>query len=669
MPIFEKLKFFRAWPGWPRLRSLLGVRAGLIMFMLALAASLAAMPKVITSTEETMNRATRNDIAWIGVHGREEFQHLVRTVTAMVADLSPGRESEVALAYEIVISRLETWRNGAFSALLRNMPDRLEALEAAGIVIRALAPQVQKVAEPGAARRLLTALEEVEPELDRLSRQVFTAASDDIQAHQAKLRTLQTVQMVLIMGLLATGCLFVVLLLRQNFLLKRANAAERATAAENAFLASHDALTRLPNRTTIHSSLTSMLAAATPEASVAVLMIDLDGFKPINDILGHKAGDALLTSVASCLSQAVAVVKGGMAGRLGGDEFVVVAPLMDDEAALQRLVGGIGSALGQPHAVDGHQVSVTATIGYVLAGDSALPAAEMLNRADLALTRAKMTRKGQACGFEAAMDDELAARRQIESDLAEADIGAEIEPFYQPIVDLASGRIVAVEALARWRHPQRGMISPVDFIPVAESSGRIVDIGRIMLEKACRDAMRMPDHVSVAVNVSAVQLLRMDVPTVVFETLSSSGLEPSRLKLEITESAMIGDANSTRDLLLCLRAMGVRVALDDFGTGYSSLSYLKGFSFDELKIDRSFIVALQSDQRSMAIVHTIVSLARNLDMTIVAEGIEELDQATLLEAAGCVRGQGYYFGRPVPIEALLNQFFLPNLKPLNQIAC
>jgi EAL domain-containing protein (putative c-di-GMP-specific phosphodiesterase class I) len=213
------------------------------------------------------------------------------------------------------------------------------------------------------------------------------------------------------------------------------------------------------------------------------------------------------------------------------------------------------------------------------------------------------------------------------------------------------------------------MISPVDFIPVAESSGRIVDIGRIMLEKACRDAMRMPDHVSVAVNVSAVQLLRMDVPTVVFETLSSSGLEPSRLKLEITESAMIGDANSTRDLLLCLRAMGVRVALDDFGTGYSSLSYLKGFSFDELKIDRSFIVALQSDQRSMAIVHTIVSLARNLDMTIVAEGIEELDQATLLEAAGCVRGQGYYFGRPVPIEALLNQFFLPNLKPLNQFAC
>jgi diguanylate cyclase (GGDEF)-like protein len=656
-------------PRWPGLRSLLGIRAGLMLFMLALAASLAAMPKVITSTEDTMNRATRNDIAWIGVHGREEFQDLIRKVTAMVADPSPERESEIALSYEIVISRLETWRNGAFNALLRNMPDRLEALEAAGVVIRALAPQVQKVGEPDAARQLLAALEEVEPEVDRLSRQVFTAASDDIQAHQAKLRTLQTVQMALIMGLLATGCLFVALLLRQNFLLKRANAAERATAAENAFLASHDALTRLPNRTTIHTTLAAMLAAARPDASVAVLMIDLDGFKPINDILGHKAGDALLSSVASCLSQAVAVVQRGMAGRLGGDEFVVLAPMMNDEAALQRLVGGIGAALGQPHAVDGHQVSVTATIGYALADSPSLPAAEMLNRADLALTRAKMTRKGQACGFEAAMDDELAARRQMESDLAEADIGAEIEPFYQPIVDLATGKVVAVEALARWRHPQRGMISPVDFIPVAESSGRIVDIGRIMLEKACRDAMRMPDDVSVAVNVSAVQLLRMDVPTVVFDTLNATGLEPSRLKLEITESAMIGDAKSTQDLLLCLRAMGVRVALDDFGTGYSSLSYLKGFSFDELKIDRSFIVAVQSDRRSMAIVHTIVSLARNLDMTIVAEGIEQLDQATLLEAAGCLRGQGYYFGRAVPIEALLKQFFLPDLRPLHQLAC
>jgi diguanylate cyclase (GGDEF)-like protein len=669
MPFFEKLTSFRGRPSWRGLQSLLGIRAGLILFMLALAASLAAMPKVITSTEDTMNRATRNDIAWIGVHGREEFQDLIRKVTAMVADPSPERESEIALSYEIVISRLETWRNGAFNALLRNMPDRLEALEATGVTIRALASQVQKLADPKEARSLLASLEGIEPDIDRLSRQVFTAASDDIQAHQAKLRTLQNVQMALIMGLLATGCLFVALLLRQNFLLTRANAAERATAAENAFLASHDALTRLPNRTTIHATLSSMLAAATPTASVAVLMIDLDGFKPINDILGHKAGDALLSSVASCLSQAVAVVQGGMAGRLGGDEFVVLAPLMDNEAALQRLVGGIGAALGQPHAVDGHQVSVTATIGYALADDRAVPAVEMLNRADLALTRAKTGRKGQACAFDAAMDDELAARRQMESDLAEADIEVEIEPFYQPIVDLASGKVVAVEALARWRHPQRGMISPVDFIPVAESSGRIVDIGRIMLEKACRDAMRMPDHVSVAVNVSAVQLLRMDVPTVVFDTLNSSGLEPSRLKLEITESAMIGDAKSTRDLLLCLRAMGVRVALDDFGTGYSSLSYLKGFSFDELKIDRSFIVAVQNDQRSMAIVHTIVSLARNLDMTIVAEGIEELDQATLLEAAGCLRGQGYYFGRPVPIEALLTQFFLPDVTPLNQIAC
>jgi diguanylate cyclase (GGDEF)-like protein len=402
---------------------------------------------------------------------------------------------------------------------------------------------------------------------------------------------------------------------------------------------------------------------------VAVLMIDLDGFKPINDILGHMAGDALLSSVASSLSQAVAVTQGGMAGRMGGDEFGVLASPIDGEATLQRLIGGILAALDRPHAVDGHQVSVNATIGYAVADSPDIPPAELLNRADLALTRAKVTRKGHACAFDAAMDDELAARRQMESDLAEADIQAEIEPYYQPIVDLASGDIVAVEALARWRHPTRGMIPPTDFIPVAESSGRIVDIGRIMLEKACRDAMRMPDHVSVAVNVSAVQLLRMDVPTVVFDTLRASGLDPSRLKLEITESAMIGDAKSARDLLLCLRAMGVRVALDDFGTGYSSLSYLKGFSFDELKIDRSFVVAVQDDQRSMAIVHTIVSLARNLDMTIVAEGIEGLDQAVLLEAAGCLRGQGYFFGQPAPIETLLKQLSLPVMSPANRIAC
>ncbi len=419
------------------MRALMNMRVALAVIMLALALGLSAMPSLIRSTEETMDRATRNDIAWIGVHGREEFNEFLRRVIAQAVDPSPVRQAEVELSYEILLSRLETWRTGAFGALIRALPGRTEALDEITVEIRSLGRAVEALASAADARKLVARLEVIEPAMDRLSRDAFTAASGELEAHKRKLRDLQLVQMMLIIGLLFSGCLMGGLLLRQNILLTRANAAERAAAAENAFLATHDVLTRLPNRASIHAALAAELDQRSLEGFTAVALLDLDGFKPINDILGHKAGDALLVCVAGRLRRICEQLPGAIAGRLGGDEFIVLLPRLVDDAALEAAIRSIAAALDSPQDVDGHQVTVRSTIGYARC-EPGLAAADLISRADLALTRAKHSAKGKACRFEAGMDAEVAVRRQIESDLAEAVLETEIVPFYQPIVDLAS---------------------------------------------------------------------------------------------------------------------------------------------------------------------------------------------------------------------------------------
>ncbi len=384
----------------------------------------------------------------------------------------------------------------------------------------------------------------------------------------------------------------------------------------------------------------------------AVAILDLDGFKPVNDVLGHRTGDALLVSIAGRLRDFAALIPGASAARFGGDEFTLLLPGIADgeEAAalVHRLIGG----LCLPHRLDGHEVLVGCSAGIALAGSQEEDDEEIIARADLALAVAKAEGRGRATLFLPEMLESARARAEIEADLMGSDVWSEFEPSFQPIIDLASGEIAGCEALARWRHPLRGIVSPAQFIPVAEHCGRIAEIGEVMLRKACRAAAAFPSPITVSVNVSAAQLLRARVQDTVMSALKESGLPPERLKLEITESVMIGDQTGIRLFMEGMQKLGVAVSLDDFGTGYSSLSYLRDLPFDELKIDRSFISSLSGDRQAQAVVRTIIALARDLDMRVVAEGIETQEQALFLRALGCARAQGYYFGRPVPAEAM-----------------
>ncbi|MEJ1158330.1 putative bifunctional diguanylate cyclase/phosphodiesterase [Prosthecomicrobium sp. N25] len=606
-----------------------------------------AVPAVLVRSEAVVERTTRHDVAWTGAHGREELSALRAHVLGFALDGNPADQEAASLFHQILVSRVTTWRTGSFGSFVRAGPKRAAAVERLSTLVDAMEAPVSDLAKPGAVEGLRPLLAEAEILVDRVATDAFSYSNDEIAKTRADLLQLQRLQQVLIFGLLSCGFLLVALLVVQNRMLRQSNADQKAVSDRYAFVAAHDILTQLPNRATFRARL-----AAAQGGHVAVLAIDLDGFKPINDTLGHLMGDALLMSVGQRLAAAIASHPGNVASRFGGDEFfVLLADVTGLEDARER-AAAVLDALRRPHDLDGQRMVVDATIGLALWGPETDRAENLLMQADLALNRAKVAGKGMIAVYEPDMSAEIEARRRLEAELAVAVTRGEFEPFYQPVVDLVSGEIVGVEALARWCHPTRGIVLPGQFIPAAESSGRIVDIGRIVLEKACRDAAAFALPVPVAVNLSTVQLIRTDVPRLVSESLAAAGIPPSRLKLEITESVMMRDEARSRQLVAQLRQMGVRVSLDDFGTGYSSLSYLRGFGFDELKIDRSFVLGLDEELESAAIVQTIVSLGRSLGLSVVAEGIETERQAALVMATGCTKGQGYLFATPMPAAAL-----------------
>ena len=630
------------------------LRLILISLMGLLGIALAFLPFVMQMTEAAVDRTSRHDMAWNGINGRSEYQELRHTL--MTYALNPTKDGQQAaeLAYDIFVSRLNTWRAGVFGVFVEASPARRAIIGWIADSMHKIETDISHLDNDRALTRVLAELDRIDADVEQLARDSYTTNTEEIAANTIVLRKLQIVQQSLIIGLIGSGFVLVVLLLLQNRLLGRAHKAEKAISAENAFLAAHDILTGLPNRTSLHTALAAACQTLQSTHPPAVLIIDLDGFKPINDVLGHKAGDQLLVSVAQRLERTVRSAAGNLACRFGGDEFVVLLQGAESPASVLATAHTLLQVLREPHRVDQHKVSIDATIGIAFLDQSDIDPNELIHRADIALNAAKAKGKGMILVFEPRMATGIEARQKLEADLAEADPWAEFEPHYQPLVDIASGEILGVEALARWHHPTRGMVSPGEFIPAAESSGRIVEIGRIMIEKACRDAMRFPKPIAVSVNLSTVQLIRMDVPALVADVLAKTKLPPSRLKLEITESVMIHDAKGTRALVGKLQAMGVTVSLDDFGTGYSSLSYLRRFGFDELKIDRSFVGDLDQDRQSMAIVQTIIALAQNLDIKVIAEGIETEEQAKMVVAAGCAHGQGYLFGRPLPFDKVLS---------------
>ena len=426
-------------------------------------------------------------------------------------------------------------------------------------------------------------------------------------------------------------------------------------------LAHYDALTDLPNRALFHEQLRQELPHASLERQLAVLYIDIDEFKSVNDSLGHLIGDELLKSVAKGLRACVRETD--FVARLGGDEFAVVQTAVRGRDDVDDLVARIFDAIRTPFECLGHQVATDASIGVAMAPQDGCDLDQILKNADLAMYAAKAAGRRTHRFFEPVMDAQVRARRQLEIDLRQALADGGFEVYYQPCLSLEDGTITGCEALVRWRHPERGMISPAEFIPIAEESGLINQLGEWVLATACVEAAKWPDHVRLAVNVSPVQFKSGTLALKVIAALAASGLPADRLELEITEAVLIRDDDMALAILHQLRSIGVRIALDDFGTGYSSLSYLKRFPFDKIKIDRCFITDIAEPDGSAGIVRAVVDIAAERDMTTTAEGVETAEQQRILRELGCSEMQGYLFSPPKPAEAIRDMLFTHRAAP------
>jgi diguanylate cyclase (GGDEF)-like protein/PAS domain S-box-containing protein len=421
--------------------------------------------------------------------------------------------------------------------------------------------------------------------------------------------------------------------------------------AQIARLAHYDPLTELPNRVLFQKHLGEALSRrARSGDQLAVHFIDLDRFKTVNDTLGHPIGDALLRVAAERLRGCVR--EGDTVARLGGDEFAVVQTGLTDMSGATRLAERVVEAMAAPFDIQGHQVMIGASVGVSAAPSDGDDADELLKKADMALYRAKADGRGAFHFFERAMDEQLQARRALELDLRRALAAGEFQLYYQPLYNLGDDRVTGCEALLRWNHPERGMVSPADFIPLAEEIGLIVQLGEWVLREACAEAARWPDHVRLAVNLSPAQFRDRGLVRTVISALAVSGLPAERLELEITESVLLQDNAANMSMLHDLKALGVRISMDDFGTGYSSLSYLRSFPFDKIKIDQTFVRDILEDSDALAIIKAVLDLGSSLGIVTTAEGVETVEQLNALRDQGCAEIQGYFISRPAPASEI-----------------
>ena len=428
----------------------------------------------------------------------------------------------------------------------------------------------------------------------------------------------------------------------------------RKAEARIRHMARHDALTDLPNRILFKEQVEDAFRRVPRGEHLALLCIDLDNFKYVNDTLGHPIGDLLLESVAERLRGSLR--EQDTVARFGGDEFAIIQVGVEQPAGATTLAQRVIDALSTPFDLAGHQIVIGASIGIAIAPMDGIDADQLLKNGDMALYRAKAEGRGTSRFFELEMDMRMQARRALELDMRKAFMHGEFELYYQPVINVRTNEITTCEALLRWHHPARGMVPPSEFIPLAEDIGLIVPIGEWVLRTACSDAMSWPSDIRVAVNLSPVQFKSKRLLESVITALSVSKLSPDRLELEITEGVLLVEHETTLAVLHQLRAYGVRIAMDDFGTGYSSLSYLRSFPFDKIKIDRSFIRNISSDQSSLAIIRAVTGLSASLGMSTTAEGVETSDQLERIRAEGCDEVQGFLFSKAKPANEIRMMF-------------
>ena len=422
---------------------------------------------------------------------------------------------------------------------------------------------------------------------------------------------------------------------------------ERLLAEEKIrHLAHYDALTDLLNRAAFYEQMETVLSRLRRSETISVLSLDLDHFKSVNDTLGHPVGDLLLQAAADRMRRCI---RGeDILARLGGDEFAIVQAPSGLPTNITALAARLIETLGAPYDLDGHQVIVGTSVGIAIAPSDGDKPDVLMKNADLALYRAKADGGSVYRFFEIEMDARMQARRALELDLRKAIVNGEFELYYQPIFDVKTAQITSFEALVRWHHPERGMIAPLDFIPVAEETGLIVPLGEWILRQACSEAAHWPKHITIAVNLSPAQFKSQNLVPTVINALATSGLPAGRLELEITELVLMQDNDGAFAVLHQLRELGIKIAMDDFGTGYSSLGYLRSFPFDKIKIDQSFIRDLPGKEDSVAIVRAVVGLSSSLGITTTAEGVESKEQLASLTAEGCNEFQGFLFSQPLP---------------------
>ncbi len=416
-------------------------------------------------------------------------------------------------------------------------------------------------------------------------------------------------------------------------------------------LALHDAVTGLPNRHHLTSKLGEIIGGDYDDTSrVAVICIDLDRFKDINDVHGHAAGDMVLKIIAERLS--ACLQDGEFLARVGGDEFVAVKTRLYQKGQALEFATRLHSVVCRHIEDETRVLTVGASLGVAYYPDDAPDASTLLTRADLAMYRAKQSAFTSICRYDSSMDEANRTRAALSLELRHAVERQELELYYQPQNDVASGDLIGFEVLVRWNHPQRGLVSPVEFIPLAEETGLILPIGEWVLREACAEAARWAKPYKIAVNVASAQISQSDLPGMVDEILASTGLSASRLELEITESSIIEDHHHALAIVRKLKARGVKIAMDDYGTGYSSLSTLQNFPFDKIKIDRSFIADIDTSAQAMAIVRSTIILAESLQIPVLAEGVESASHLQFLREQGCHEAQGYFFGKPVPLASI-----------------
>ncbi len=441
-------------------------------------------------------------------------------------------------------------------------------------------------------------------------------------------------------------------LIEANHRLKVEIADREESQARSQYLAYHDSLTGLGNRLLFKEQLEEALrdVSVTPHP-LAVLFLDLDGFKAVNDTLGHSIGDLLLKSVAAKLRDLLP--RTDRIARLGGDEFAILQISAAQPSSSIALAEKIIEIVGQPYNIDGHDVTVGASVGIAIGLAGEINTESLLKSADLAMYSAKSDGRGTYRMFDPEMDAIVQARRILERDMRTALVQNSFKLFYQPLVNLQTQRVTSFEALMRWQHPERGPVSPSEFIPVAEEMGLIVQLGEWALRQACAEAIRWPEHICVSVNLSPLQFSKGNLVATVISALASSGLPASRLELEITESVLLEKSERNIAILNQLRDLGVRISMDDFGTGYSSIGYLRSFPFDKIKIDQSFVRDLLVDEGSLAIVRAIAGLGVSFGMTTTAEGVETVEQMRRLNLEGCIEVQGYLYSKPVPADEIV----------------